>query len=111
MFQTLLDLQQISVGVVRVIHGRCQCVHTGLHREMEEVTTDLHRKKSFSILSSPAGTSLTKLSLGGNNFYMTSLFPPRVSDIPAGDGNLKKLSLRCTDRNLKSVRKALSDAN
>ncbi len=38
--------------------------------------------------------SLTKLSLGGNNLYMTSLFPPReslVSDIPAGDGNIKKL--------------------
>jgi hypothetical protein len=37
--------------------------------------------------------SLTKLSLGGNNFYMTSLFPPRdrVSDIPAGDGSIEKL--------------------
>ncbi len=41
MFQALLDLQQISVCVVRVVHGRCQCVHTGLHRKMEEVTTDL----------------------------------------------------------------------
>jgi hypothetical protein len=42
--------------------------------------------------------SLTKLSLGGNNLYMTSLFPPReslVSDIPAGDGNIEKLFLRC----------------
>jgi hypothetical protein len=49
-------------------------------------------KKSFSIFPSPAGMSLTKLSLGGNNLYMTSsLFPPReslVSDIPAGDGNI-----------------------
>jgi hypothetical protein len=38
--------------------------------------------------------SITKLSLGGNNLYMTSLFPPReslVSDIPAGDGNIEKL--------------------
>jgi hypothetical protein len=38
--------------------------------------------------------SLTKLSLGGNNFKnMASLFPPReslVSDIPAGDGKMKK---------------------
>jgi hypothetical protein len=36
--------------------------------------------------------SLTKLSLGGNNLYMTSLFPPRerlVSDIPAGDGKIE----------------------
>jgi hypothetical protein len=42
--------------------------------------------------------SLTKLSLDGNNLYMTSLFPPReslVSDIPAGDGNIEKLFLRC----------------
>jgi hypothetical protein len=55
---------------------------------------NIHRKKSFSIFPSPAGMSLTKLSLGGNNLYMTSLFPPReslVSDIPAGDGNIKKL--------------------
>ncbi len=49
----------------------------------------LHGKKSFSIFPSPTGMSLTKLSLGGNNLYMTSLFPPRVSllsDIPAGTG-------------------------
>jgi hypothetical protein len=38
--------------------------------------------------------SLTKLSLSGNNLYMTSLFPPRdslVSDIQAGDRNIEKL--------------------
>ncbi len=34
----------------------------------------LHRNKSFSIFLSPAGMSLTKLSLGGNNLYMTPLF-------------------------------------
>ncbi len=42
--------------------------------------------------------SLAKLSLGGNNLYVMSLFPPReslVSDIPAGDGNIEKLFLRC----------------
>ncbi len=42
--------------------------------------------------------SLTKLSLGGNNLYMTSLFPIResfVSDIPAGDGTIEKLFLQC----------------
>jgi hypothetical protein len=53
----------------------------------------LHRKKTFSIFPSPAGMSLTKLSLGGYNLYMMSLFPPReslVSDIPAGDGNIEK---------------------
>ncbi len=54
----------------------------------------VHRKKSFSIFPSPAEMSLTKVSLGGNNLYLTSLFPPReslVSDIPAGDGNIEKL--------------------
>jgi hypothetical protein len=43
--------------------------------------------------------SLTKLSLGGNNLYITSLFPPReslVSVIPAGDGNIEKHFLRCS---------------
>ena len=43
-------------------------------------------KKSFSIFPSPAGMSLTKLSLVRNYLYMTALFPPReslVSDIPA----------------------------
>jgi hypothetical protein len=60
--------------------------------------SDVHRKKSFSIFPSPAGMSLTKLSLGENNFFMTSLFPPReslVSDIPAGYRKIEKLSLRC----------------
>ncbi len=58
----------------------------------------VHRKKSFSIFPSPAGMSLSKLSLGRNNSYMTSLFPTReslVSDILAGGGNIKKLFLRC----------------
>ncbi len=54
----------------------------------------IHRKKSFSIFLSPAGMSLTKLSLGGNIDVIHKLFPPReslVSDIPAGDGNIEKL--------------------
>jgi hypothetical protein len=49
-------------------------------------TPYLHGKKSFSIFPSPAGMSLTKLSLVRNYLYMTALFPPReslVSDIPA----------------------------
>ncbi len=59
----------------------------------------LHCKKSFSIFPSLAGMSLTKLSLGGNNYVIYKLFPPReslVSDIPAGDGNIEKLFLQCT---------------
>jgi hypothetical protein len=42
--------------------------------------------------------SLTKLSLGGNYDVIYKLFLPReslVSDIPAGDGNIENLFLRC----------------
>jgi hypothetical protein len=59
------------------------------------------RKKGFLIFPSPAGMSLTKLSLGGNNDVIYKLFPPMesfVSDIPAGDGNIEKLFLRCGER-------------
>jgi hypothetical protein len=55
-------------------------------------------KKSFLIFPSPAGMSLTKLSLGGNNDVIYIIVPPReslVSDIPAGEGNLEKLFLWC----------------
>ncbi len=43
--------------------------------------------------------SLTKLSLGGNYDVIYKLFLSReslVSDIPAGDGNIEKLFLRCS---------------
>jgi hypothetical protein len=43
--------------------------------------------------------SLAKLSLGGKNDVIYKLFLPReclVSDIPAGNGNIEKLFLRCT---------------
>jgi hypothetical protein len=55
-------------------------------------------KKRFVIFPSPAGMSLTKLSLGGNNDVVYKLFPPReslVSDIPAGDGKIVNLFLQC----------------
>jgi len=58
----------------------------------------IHCNERLAFFPSPAGMSLTKLSLGGNNLYMTSLFPPRESlgsDIPAGDGNIEKSFLRC----------------
>ncbi len=64
----------------------------------ESLQRKLYRKKSFSIFPFPAGMSLNKLSLGGNNLYMTSLFPLReslLSDIPGGDGNIEKFFLRC----------------
>jgi hypothetical protein len=50
------------------------------------------RKKRFSIFPSPAGMSLEN---------EMKLFPPReslLSDIPAGDWNIGKLCLRCSDR-------------
>ncbi len=47
------------------------------------------KKKSFLIFPSPAVMSLTKLSRGGNNLYITSLFPPRESLVS------EKLFLRC----------------
>jgi hypothetical protein len=65
----------------------------------------INRKKSFSIFPSPAGMSLTlpKPRESGNNDVIYKLFPTReslvgnlVSDIPAGDGNIEKLFLRCT---------------
>jgi hypothetical protein len=58
----------------------------------------LHRKKKvreFPVLSRDV---TTKLSLGGNNDVITELFLPRgslVSGIPAGDGKLVNLFLRC----------------
>ncbi len=58
-----------------------------------------HRKKSFSMFPSPAGMSLTKLSLGGNYDVKNKLFLPResfVSDVPAGYGNIEKLFLQWT---------------
>ncbi len=58
----------------------------------------LHCKKGFPIFPSPAGMSLTKLSLDGNYDVIYKLFLHReslVSDIPAGDGNIEKLFLQC----------------
>jgi hypothetical protein len=50
--------------------------------------------------------SLTKLSLGGNNLYVTSLFPPGeslVSDIPAEDWNIIKFFYSVSSTNLAST--------
>jgi hypothetical protein len=56
----------------------------------------LHCKKRLPIFPSPAGMSLTKLSLDGNT--VIKFFPTReslVSDIPAGDGKIDKHFLQC----------------
>ncbi len=54
-------------------------------------------KKAFGFLVPSREVTYQTLP-GVNNLHMTSLFPPReslVSDIPAGDGNIEKLFLRC----------------
>ncbi len=78
------------------------------------IPLSLHRKKRFSIFPSPAGISLTKLSLGGNNLYMTSLFLPReslVSDIPAflGTGISESFFYVVTDKRLQPVLEFLNN--
>jgi hypothetical protein len=58
----------------------------------------VHRKKKVLEFPVPSRDDTTKLSLGGNNDVITELFLPRgslVSDIPAGDGKLVNLFLRC----------------
>ncbi len=55
-------------------------------------------KKLFDIPVPSRDATYQTLPIGGNNLYITSLFPPReslVSDIPAGDGNIGKLFLQC----------------
>ncbi len=61
--------------------------------------TYIHRKKKVREFPVPSRDVTTKLSLGGNNDVTTELFLHRgslVSDIPAGDGKLVNLFLRCT---------------
>jgi hypothetical protein len=57
-----------------------------------------HRKKNISLFPSPAGMSVTKLSLGGNSLYMKSLFPPRESLVRHHGWvwDYRKVFLRCT---------------
>ncbi len=59
----------------------------------------VHRKKKVRKFPVPSRDVTNKLSLGGNNDVITELFLPRgslVCDIPAGDGKLVNLFLRCT---------------
>ncbi len=73
-----------------------------LEQTLDKQRSSLHflpnRKKSFSIFLSPAGMSLTKLSLGGNNDVIYKLFLLReslISEIPGEDRNIEKLFLQC----------------
>jgi hypothetical protein len=61
-------------------------------------TYTLHRKKKVREFPVPSRDVTTKLSLGGNNDVLTELLLPKgslVNDIPAGDGKLVNLFLRC----------------
>jgi hypothetical protein len=71
-------------------------LYVGPH--LRPVTSTVHRKKKVREFPVPSRDVTTKLSLGGNNDVITELFLPRgslVSAIPAGDGKLVNLFLRC----------------
>jgi hypothetical protein len=60
--------------------------------------SSMHRKKKVREFPVPSRDVTTKLSQGGNNDVIMELFLPRgslVCDIPAGDGKLANLFLRC----------------
>jgi hypothetical protein len=74
-----------------------QLFHVPVHQR-PSVLFLLHRKKKVREFPVPSRDVTTKLSLDGNNDVITELFLPRwslVSDIPAGDGKLVNLFLRC----------------
>jgi hypothetical protein len=52
-------------------------------------------KKRLAILPNPAGMSLTKLSLAGNNLIIPGQRESLVSDIPAGDWKIANIFLPC----------------
>jgi hypothetical protein len=73
------------------------------HRQIQynQHSTPIHRKKKVREFPVPSRDVTTKLSLGGNNDVITELFLPwgsLVSDIPAGDGKLVNLFLRCSQQ-------------
>ncbi len=53
----------------------------------------IHCKKRFVIFPSPAGVSLTKLSVAGNDLVIPG--QGEFGDIPAGDGKMTNLFLQC----------------
>ncbi len=65
------------------------------------INYSLHCKKRLAIFPSPAGMSLTKLSLAGNKLYPAK--ESLVSDVPAGDGKIDNLFLQCTHCEILSV--------
>ncbi len=71
------------------------CRSTHVYTVEKSIYTDKKKDRKFPV---PSRDVTTKLSLGGNNDVITELFLPSgslVSDIPAGDGKLVNLFLRC----------------
>jgi hypothetical protein len=51
----------------------------------------VHCKKKFTVFLSPAGMSLARLFLAGNNFKIPGQEEFGMGDIPAGDGKTDNL--------------------
>jgi hypothetical protein len=83
--------------------------HNGKKKRKSEhisVNDNPHRKKKAREFPVPSRDVTTKLSLGGKNNVITELFLPRgslVIDIPAGDGKLVNLFLRCTMKKIEKL--------
>ncbi len=58
---------------------------------MVRASDSFHCKKWLAIFKSPAGMSLTNLSLAGNDLIIPSQEEYMVSDIPAGNGKIASL--------------------
>ena len=63
--------------------------------------------KKVKNFPSPAGMSLTKRSLAGNNEIIPGIWRVWFSDIPAGDGKIINLFLQCTVYTLFSLYKSV----
>jgi hypothetical protein len=116
LFQLLLCVLSFVLGYCRVCPGMhyrtfslCNRTRRPLVKTKATQPTDfrhplfaalrhVHRKKKVREFLVPSRDVTTKLSLGRNVDVITELFLPRgslVSDIPAGDGKLVNLFLRC----------------
>jgi hypothetical protein len=83
---------------VRIIKPRSNILLRLLRNLARETIACPHRKKKVREFPVPSRDVTTKLYLGGNNEVITELLLPRgslVSDIPARDGKLVNLFLRC----------------
>ncbi len=83
----------IPVGYGKTANLFLQCTYMILY------IICVDRKKKFREFPVYSRDVTTKLSLGGNYDVITELFLPRgslVSDIPAEDGKLVNLFLRCS---------------